>query len=492
MSIAERPSAAELPDALDSQTALGAASSQLSPRTAKHPPGPASPWFGWKHLQRLRSDFLGHLTDLQAQYGDAVSYRIGPLRVFQFSHPDQIEELLVKRATSFHKVANIKRYFGRWMGAGLLLNEGADWRVQRRKVRWALAQLDGAAQVAAVAQFASTALPVGRSETIDVAPAMDRLAFALNVQMLLGDDAAAHIDGLYEAANVLHSSGLSEMNSASLVPDWWPSAFKARLRAAMRLFDEVLLHQAQRRDLPSPQDASTDAPADGLRLLRHAHDRQEKTVGMSARRARDEAVNLLMGGKETVSATLTFALYLLAQHPAVQQQAAAEIRAVLAGRRPQPADVERLPLVQNIVQETMRLFPPVYAISRQAIEPVQIAGYTIGRGSLVMAPVWSIQRDVRWWQRPNEFLPERFAIPTAQRRPYAYLPFGAGPRSCVGKHLGYEQCVLALAVLLDQHQFALPADAGDLRLATDIVLHPADPLRLKLSPRAPLGYDSAI
>ncbi len=451
----------------------------------KFPPGPASPWFGWGHLQRLRRDLLGHLEDVQAEFGDCATYRIGPVRVYQFTHPDQIEQMLVKRATSFHKVPSIKRYFGRWMGSGLLLNEGADWRVQRRKVRWALEQVDRPAQAAAVAALTAALLPAGLQGTIDIAPRMDRLAFALNVEMLLGQDAAAHVDELYDAAVTLHAAGLAEMMSASMVPDWWPSRFKAKLRAAMGLFDDVLMRQAQRRDVPPAYDSSDrQPPVDALRWLRHAHDRQGQTVGMSARRARDEAVNLLMGGKETVAATLTFALYLLAQHPEVQRASAAEIRAVLGRRAPGPNDVERLPLVGNVIRETMRLYPPVYSISRQAIEPVEIAGYSVPKGSLVMAPVWLVHRDPRWWDRPYEFLPQRFEAPANQRPPYIYLPFGAGPRSCVGKYLGFEQCVLAMAGLIRRHDFALPAGARAPRLATDIVLHPAGPLPLELASRA--------
>lgn len=459
-------------------------------RQEKFPPGPASPWMGWPHLQRFRGDLLGHMDDLQSRFGDCVSYCIGPLRVYQFTHPEQIEEILVKRATSFHKVANVKRYFGRWMGSGLLLNEGADWRIQRRKVRWALEHVDGEAQAAALAAQLVELLPDRLAGTHDIAAPMDRLAFALNVRMLLGADTAAHLDDLYDAANTLHASGLSEMLSASMVPDWWPSSFKAQLRAAMQVFDEVLMRQAERRDTPPPTASDTDDrgasdnAADGLRLLRHAHDRQGKTTGMSARRARDEAVNLLMGGKETVSATLTFALYLLAKHPEVQQATADEIRRELAGQTPRPDDVQRLPWVQNVIRESMRLYPPVYSISRQAAEPVEIAGYTIRRGSLVMAPVWSVHRDRRWWDRPEQFLPARFEAPATARLPYAYLPFGAGPRSCVGKFMGYEQCVLALAGILSRHSFSWPADAAPPRLATDIVLHPADPLRLVIEPRA--------
>lgn len=202
---------------------------------------------------------------------------------------------------------------------------------------------------------------------------------------------------------------------------------------------------------------------------------------MSLRQARDEAANLLMGGKETVSSALTFTALLLAKHPQVQEQAAAEARQVLVGRSPMVGDAANLPLLESIVKEAMRLYPPVHLISREAARNVEIAGYRIRRFSQVHLLVYAMHRDPRWFERPDEFDPARFR-PECQKaiRPYAYLPFGAGPRRCVGRFLGFQQCVLAMACLLRDYNLRLAPGQGEPRLTVDIVLHPAEPLRMIL------------
>jgi cytochrome P450 len=425
----------------------------------------------------LRDDQLTYALELQRQYGDCASFRIGPMRIYQFAHPEQVSEICVKQAHCFHKVSSVKFYFKRWMRRGLLLNEGQDWQRQRRKVRWALTQIDASAVNhaidAEVARLLSPELP----HQVDMAAQMDRLAFGLNVRALFSADTEAIVEPLYEAANVLHATGIREMLSFSLLPDWLPIPSKRALRGAMRTFDQTLLGLARRRH-------AGDAPPDGMNFLVHARDLQGKTLGMPDRRARDEAVNLLMGGKETVGATLTFACYLLAQHPEIQAQAAAEAWAVCGERCAQLDDLDHLPVVTRVIRETMRLYPPVYSLSREVIRPVTIGGYRLPKRSTVIIPIYALHRDPRWFAEPERFHPERFAPQRQQPRPhYAYIPFGAGLRSCVGKELGFQQCVLVLASLLTRCQLRqLPTHAPPV-LATDIVLHPHDGLPIVLESR---------
>jgi cytochrome P450 len=431
--------------------------------------------FGWQHVRQLKGDLLGFAVDLQRKYGDCVSYRIGPIRLYQFSHPEQVSEIHVKHADAFHKPQTVKTYFKRWMRSGLLLNEGPDWQQQRRKVRYAMQQMTPDKLATGIAAETNRLAGDCALGVVDVAAAMDRLAFGLNVRALLGIEAPAAIDPLHEAANVMHETGIAELESWSPWPDWLPIPSKNRLRRAMRTFDDILLDAARRREATSNTD-------DLLGRMLVAHDRSLRTVGMSPKRARDEAVNLLMGGKETVGATLTFATYLLALHPEVQGRAADEVTREIGDRPLELADLPRLVEVTRVIQETMRLYPPVYALTRQVARPVTIAGYRLRRGSLVMVPLNVIHRDERWYDRPHDFRPERFSDELERTRPpYVYLPFGAGPRSCVGKQMGQAQCVLVLAGLLRQFQWQLAPGQGAPRLKCDIVVHPCDPLRLEFA-----------
>jgi cytochrome P450 len=447
----------------------------------KRPPGPPNGWIGREHLRRVQNDLLGFSRDLLREYGDAVTYRIGPMRFYQFSHPDQISELLIDHAASLRKLQMVKWYFKRWMGRGLLLNEGEDWQRQRRKVRWSMQQLDPNRQAAMVVWQTRQLLAAHCEKEVDLAALMDRMAFYFNVRTLLGADSDDVIETIYDAANVLHATGVQELTGWNMLPDWAPTESKRRMRAALRVYRQTLLDLAAARRAAPPADADRDL----LSWMIIAKDVQGKTEGMSDVRACDESVNLLMGGKETVSATLIWAAYLLALHPGEQERAAHEVREALGDREATLDDFDRLPYTQNIVQEAMRLYPPVYMIAREVARPIVVGGYRLPRRAQVHVPVYAIHRDSRWFDRPDEFLPERFDREVSlSRRPYTYIPFGVGRRNCVGKKMGYEQCVLVLATLLAEYSWRLAPSQGAPVLATDIVLHPRDPLRMVLSPRA--------
>lgn len=283
------------------------------------------------------------------------------------------------------------------MGRGLLLDEGPHWHTQRRKVRWAIQQLDLERQAKAVLRYARRALADYCRHGTDIAAAFDWLAFALNVHLLLGQEAEQVVDGLHQAACELHAIGIHELARWSLAPDWLPLRSKARLRAAMQHYEEVLLSAARRR-LAAPH-------RDLLSLLLTAHVRQGGTTGMSPRQARDEAANLLMAGKETASATLTFACWLLAHHPAVQEQSAPEVAQALSGCRAGSPDLARLSYTQMIVKETMLLYPPVYIMARHVRHPIAADGYQLPRYSQAMLPVFAIHRDPRRFDAPLNSIP---------------------------------------------------------------------------------------
>lgn len=455
---------------------------RLISTSRKYPPGPPNGLLGISHMRRLNSDLLGFLRGLVEDYGDLVTFRIGPARLYVIAHPQQISELLVKQAASLHKFRIVKRYFKRWMGDGLLLNEGSSWQVQRRKMRWAIQQIDPQSRSEVIGRTAQEFLRPVVGQTVDVARLMDRLAFTLNVRTLFGESGEASLDPLYHASDELHRIGVQEMSHWNMLPDWTPTPAKAHLREQMRIYKQRIREQVTSR--VSSLEKSTEqsalqptGPGDLLSAMLRAKDRQGGSSGMTPTQARDEVANLLMGGKETVGATLTWAIWLLAQHADVQQRAAAEVRDVLADRPLEVGDVSRLPYTQWVIKEAMRLYPPVYSITRETIRPIVVGGYRIPKDCILQVPVYAVHRDARWYDRPDEFAPERFRPDIARRRPkYTHIPFGVGKRDCVGKFVGYEQCVLVLAEALRQAEFTLPADAQPPKLATDIVLHPRDPL----------------
>jgi cytochrome P450 len=297
---------------------------------------------------------------------------------------------------------------------------------------------------------------------------------------MLGEDAEAVLARLYDAANCLHDTGVRELENWSFTPDWAPTAAKRKLREAMRFYRGTLIDlAAQRRGRVIPNEER-----DLLAWLIIARDVQGKTEGMSDVLACDEALTSLMGGKGTVSSTIMWAAYLLALHPRDQERAAAEIEQAVGDRDVTLDDFARLPFTQNVILEAMRLYPAGYLLAREVRKPFVVNGYRLPLFAQVHVPVHLVHRDPRWFERPDEFLPDRFEPEIRRkRRPYTYIPFGVGRRNCVGKKLGYEQCILVLATLLSMYRLRLAPGQGEPALATDIVLHTRDGLRMILEPR---------
>lgn len=443
-------------------------------------PGPPNGLIGRRHYLHIRRDLLDFSRELQRQYGDCATYRIGPIRFFQFCHPSQISELLIKNAYRLYKLEMVKFYFKRWMGDGLLLNEGQHWVQQRRKVRWAMQQLDEDHCAAiAVAQarrlFASHA-----GQIVNIEVLLDRATFYTNVRIMLGEEAEDVLAPLYDAANTLHDTGVRELENWSFTPDWLPTRRKRALRHAMHFYRQTLIEAAARRRRHTIAGNDRDL----LAWLVIARDVQGKTEGMSDVQACDEALTSLMGGKGTVSATIMWAAYLLALHPRDQERAVEEIRQAVGDRDVMLPDFDRLPFTQQVILEAMRLYPAGYLLAREVVKPFEVNGYRLPRRAQVHVPVHLVHRDPRWFDRPDEFLPERFRPEVnRQRPPYTYIPFGVGRRNCVGKKLGFEQCVLMLATLLAGYRLRLAPGQGAPALATDIVLHTRDGLRMVLEPR---------
>jgi cytochrome P450 len=219
------------------------------------------------------------------------------------------------------------------------------------------------------------------------------------------------------------------------------------MRRAVRRLDKVLYALIDRRRTAGTHD-------DLLALLLHARD--EDGARMTDKQLRDEAMTLFLAGHDTTALTLTWAWYLLAQHPAVYDALQDELKAVLGGRPPTDADVPRLTYTDRVVQEVMRLYPPAYAMGRQAVGPCDLGGYRLPAGATVLMSQWVMHRDPRWWDEPERFHPDRWAGGLTKRLPrFAYFPFGGGPRLCIGAEFARLEAVLVLAALAQRVRFAL-------------------------------------
>jgi cytochrome P450 len=237
-----------------------------------------------------------------------------------------------------------------------------------------------------------------------------------------------------------------------LIPPSWPTPGRTRLRRAVQRLDHIVYAIiAQRR-------ASSQGHTDLLSTLMAAED--EDGGRMSDRQLRDEVATLIMAGHETSALGLSWAWYLLATHPEVERRLHQEVDSVLDGHPPTLEDLPQLPYVEMVMKEALRLYPPALEFGREVVQPVQIGDYEVPPGVTVFTSPWIVQRDARWFDEPDRFLPERWAGDLSERLPrFAYLPFGGGPRVCMGQAFASMETALVLATVAQRYRLKLQPGA---------------------------------
>jgi cytochrome P450 len=382
---------------------------------------------------------------------------MGPKTIYFFNHPDHAKHVLTDNAANYRKGMGLSEA-RRILGDGLLTSEGETWRRQRQIISPAFRR-ERVASFAGVVADAGAALTrrldahVGAG-TVDLAREMTALTMDVLGRMLLDAD-LSQLPLLGPAFDVAQDQAMFEMLTLGAVPLWLPLPRNFRFRAARReLEDAVRILLAARP--PTRDNQGTDL----ISLLAAAlHD--EPDARLRWRGLRDQVITMLLAGHETTASTLSWTWYLISGQPAVAAAIRQEATDVLGNRAPAFEDVARLPYTTMVIQEAMRLYPPVWGLPRKAVSVDEIDGYQIPAGADVMICPYTLHRHPGFWPDPDQFRPERFAPsapPPAHR--YAYIPFGAGPRVCVGSHLGMMEAVLVAAMMARGFRFELQGPAG--------------------------------
>ena len=427
------------------------------------PPGPRGHWLQG-HLPQFRGDRLEFMARCVREYGDVVGLRFGHRRVYLVNHPDLLEEILVTQSRHFIKNFAL-RINPLVFGKGLLVSEQEFWLKQRRLIQPAFSRnrLAGYSQVMIDATQAMLA-SWKPGETRDIYTDMMRLTLAITARTLFDAEVDGDASEVSNALHLLQENFLVRINSLLLLPIWVPTPQNLRLRRIIRKLDEIIFRFIrQRRQNP------VEKP-DLLSILLQARDEDDGT-GMTDRQVRDEAMTLFLAGHETTALALSWTWYLLAGHPEVEEKLQAEVDRVLAGRVPTFEDLPRLKYAEKVIQESMRYYPPVYLIGREAIDECVIGGFRVKRGTTLLMSQWLIHRDPRFFEQPEKFIPERWTEEFARTMPkFAYFPFGGGPRLCIGNTFAMMEMVLVLADIAQRFRFT--AKAGH-----DVTLWPSFTLR---------------
>jgi cytochrome P450 len=402
-------------------------------------------------LRQLWHDRLAMLSDAAEEFGDVVRFSMGPKTLFFFNHPDHAKHVLADNAANYHKGLGLAQS-RRILGDGLLTSEGETWRGQRRVISPAFRR-------ERIAKFADVVVDeadglLGRldllagSEPVDIVAEMTRLTIGILGRTLLDVDLTSMLDMLGDAFEVAQDQAMFEMVTLGVVPLWLPLARNFRFRAARRQLREAVRTLVAERE----RRGGTHQAGDVISLLLRSH--RGEPPGSRDRKLQDELLTVLLAGHETTASTLSWTWYLVSRHAQVARILRAEADEVLGGRVPGYQDLARLPYTTMVIQEAMRLYPPVWGLPRKALSPDVIGGYRVPAGADVMISPYTLHRHPGFWTDPGEFRPERFETTAARHaHKYVYIPFGAGPRICVGSHLGMMEAVLVTAMVAHRFRF---------------------------------------
>jgi len=425
---------------------------------------------------RTFSDPLGAMIDLYRKHGDTYSITINGGAMLVFTRPEHIHAVLVEHADSFYKDADYtdpNQGLARFVGQGLITSDGALWKRQRKLVAPALHARRIMAYAETMTDYTDALLTDWQSGAkLDIAQEMMTLTIRIVAKSLFDVDMSGELaQPIFEAMRELQDM----QGAINILPTWIPTPAELRRRKAIRAMDKLIYRIIEER-----QAGGADT-GDLLSMLVAARD--ENGEPMDKRQIRDEAVTLFLAGHETTANALNWTWVLLSQNPEIEAKLHEEIDRVLAGRLPTLADLEHLPYTERVIKESMRLYPPVWSVGRVAIKDVQIGDYLISKDMRVAINTYIPHHSPEFWDEPERFDPERFSPERESSIPrYAYLPFGGGPRVCIGNHFAMMEAKLILATIASRYTLRL-APGQKVGMAARITINPDGGLPMTVQAR---------
>lgn len=439
---------------------------------------PAHPVFG--HLLAFRKDALGFLTHCARGYGPVVPLRMLHKPAFLLLDSADIERVLVTDHKDFKKpewlrTAAVRRV----LGDGLVTSDDAAWRQQRHACQPAFQPRRMEAYAALMMTLADRALSEWRpGQTRPLQQDMAQLALRIVAHTLLDVEETGWSEEASAAVDTLMARFTAQRSLFGMIP---LPATPAERRAERHLDKavETLLRRHAERPETEPLDLKHSPMLSMLRCPVAAGGE-----GVQGLPLRGQVKTFLSAGHESSALTLVWAFLLLAHSPAAEAALLQELETTLRGRAPSYADLPDLPFAQAIVQETLRLYPPVWMTGRQSLNPCEIGGFHIPTGALMMTSQWAVQRLPQHFPCPDDFRPERWIDgETAHLPRFAYFPFGGGPRICIGQNFALVEAILLLATIAQRFHLE-PEPASELQPWPSMTLRPPTGIKMRLTARA--------
>ena len=425
----------------------------------------------------MSHDLLGTLPTWQRTFGDVVHLRIWPEHQIIVTDPQLVRELLVAQHDALIRWERGMRVFSQLQGHSVFIAEGNAWRGKRHTLQQSFTPKSVqtfAPTIACATRQALAAWPMSASNW-PIENALTSLAMEVIVRMMFSSDIGDDSRRVEKAVRTAMEVANAELYWPASWPQWVP--WKGAKRQAFATLNGLIDRYLQAR-LTLPQEAWPDDLLTRLLLLH-----RDDATAWPLRAVRDECMAIFVAGHETVAATLSWWTWCMAANPAVQTVAREEVQRVLQGRVPDAQDLPALPYLTQTLQETMRLYPAAPVLnSRRSTKPITLGSWQLPAGTLFMVPVQLMHHDPRWFPDPLAFRPERFG-PDAPAVPRgAYLPFGAGPRVCLGQHLAMTEMMVIAAMVLQRFSLSVPDGMTAPTPVFNVSLRPRQPVHLQVSP----------
>lgn len=415
-------------------------------------PGPS--WYQTLgFLLQARRDPLSALTSLSRRYGDIVRLRVPGHEFYLLSHPDAVRHILVDEGRAYSKRTRDYEAMKPVLGEGLLSSEGETWQRSRRVVQPAFRHSELVPLVDVMTRETEEVLSTWtgiaqNGQAFDVAREMARLTLIIVGKAVLGVDLGPGAAELGPPVILLNRHMVEDATNPFELPHWVPTARNRAFRAAMKIVEREVVERSR----------MASRIGGGLRLVEMLERARDPETGeaMGDAQIRDEVVTMMAAGHETVANALAWTFFCLSRHPTVADELGAELDSVLGGRAPAFEDLAALKLTKRVLQESMRLYPPAWAVSRRAERADTVGGYFVPKGASLAANLWLLHRHPGFWEEPERFDPDRFRPEQSEyRHRFAYLPFAAGQRSCIGRDFAMLEAHLILAMVCQRYRLTL-------------------------------------
>lgn len=432
------------------------------------------------NFQQIKTNPFQTICDWQREYGDLVGFRLATRQFYLISHPQLVEQALIKQSDVFVKMYNPDKPKGLALvlGQGLITSQGSLWQQQRRLIQPVFQRSNLSALLPQILTAGHQMLErwqqLGDGATIDISAEMMRLTLEVITQTMFGTSVLDQVERLAPALDiVLHYAARSVINPIA-IPLPIPTAENQAFKQAMAVLDEVIYSIIeQRRTHPNGEQ-------DLLSMLLAARDETGGNA-MSDRQIRDEVITVFSAGHETTANLLSWTLYLLAKHPSVLSRLRQEIATLPTTQTPDAASLQALTYTKAVLNESLRIRPPAAIMIRKITQDTQLNGYRLKAGSLALFSLYNIHHHPGFWPQAEQFDPERFL--GAESRRFSFMPFGTGERVCIGNHFAMLESQLLLSMIVQRYDIEL-INAADAEVEMVISLRPKGGLPARIRERS--------